>query len=144
MSNNTQTPPKLHRGACHCGAVRFEVKVALEQVTRCNCSICTKTAWVGALVKPDAFTLLAGEADLGSYEWGHKISKRHFCKHCGVQVYGAGVLEEVGGPFVSINVSALDDVEIQQIPLIYWDGRHDNWQAGPRPTPWPIYATASR
>jgi hypothetical protein len=142
MSNNTQSSPKLHRGTCHCGAVQFEATLALETVTRCNCSICTKTAWVGALMKPEAFKLVLGDADLSSYEWGGKTAKRHFCKHCGVQVYAAGFLEEVGGAYVSINVNALDDVEIQQLPLIHWDGRHNNWEAGPRPTPWPIHAEA--
>ena len=24
--------------------------------------------------------------------------------------------------------------------VIYWDGRHNNWEAGPRPTPWPVSA----
>jgi hypothetical protein len=143
MSNNTQSTPKLHHGTCHCGAVQFEVSLALEGVSRCNCSICTKTAWLGTIVKPDAFRLLKGEADLGSYEFGHKVGKRHFCKHCGVQLYGAGSLPELGGAYVSINVNALDDnVEIHHLPVIWWDGRHDNWQAGPTPEPRKMFATA--
>lgn len=37
-------------GSCHCGAVRFEVKLDLEQSTcRCNDSICRRRrAWMAS------------------------------------------------------------------------------------------------
>jgi len=127
-----------HRGGCHCGAVRFEVEVDSSKGGMCNCSICTKVGTVGAIVKPAAFTLLAGEGGLGTYEWGAKISQRHFCKRCGVYVFGRGRLDVLGGDFVSFNVNCLDDVDPNALPLVHWDGRHDNWQAGPRDRPWPL------
>jgi hypothetical protein len=37
-----------------------------------------------------------------------------------------------------VNLNTLDGVELAELELVYWDGRHDNWQAGPRDTPWPI------
>jgi hypothetical protein len=43
---------------------------------------------------------------------------------------------------VSVNVNCLDDVDPWQLSITYWDGRHDNWEAGPRPAPWPISASA--
>jgi hypothetical protein len=128
-----------HTGSCHCGAVRFEAEVDLAAgVTRCNCTICTKTAWLAARMKPEQFRLLAGEEALGSYEWGGKVAKRHFCTKCGVYLYGKGYLEVLGGAFVSINVNALDGVEVNHLPVKHWDGRHNNWQAGMRDEPWAI------
>lgn len=127
-----------HTGSCHCGAVKFEATVELPFGTHCNCTICTKTMWTGAMCKPDQFTLLTGEADVTGYAWGHKVSTRYFCKRCGVQVYGKGHLDVLGGDFVSINVNALDGFEVFALPRRHWDGRHDNWQAGMRETPWPI------
>jgi len=130
---------KKHSGSCHCGAVRFEVELDLGAgATRCNCTICTKTAWIGAMVKPDAFVLLEGSGKVASYEWGGRVSKRFFCKTCGVQCYANGHLKELGGDFVSINVCCLDDVDLRDVTIRYWDGRHNNWQAGMRDTPWPI------
>ncbi len=129
---------KTYSGSCHCGAVRFEVELDLAQVSRCNCSICTKTAWLGAIVKPTAFRLLAGGESVGSYEWGHKVSRRHFCSQCGVQCFARGELEVLGGAYVSINVNVLDGVEVSTLPVVYWDGRHNNWQAGARDTPYAI------
>jgi hypothetical protein len=133
-----------HTGGCHCGTVRFEV--ALEpgfKGSKCNCSICTKTAQVGAIVKPDAFRLLSGKDELGGYQWGPKISTRHFCKHCGVYCFGTGHLEAVGGDYVSVNLNALDAFDVNELELVHWDGRHNNWMAGPSSKPWPILAKAS-
>jgi hypothetical protein len=128
-----------HQGGCHCGAVRFELELeGAVQGSRCNCSICTKVAQTGAIVKPSAFRLLEGEESLSKYVWG-RISTRHFCKHCGVHCFGLGHLAEVGGDFASVNLNCVDDVDVNQIPVIHWDGRHDNWQAGPKSAPWPRF-----
>ena len=146
MDSNTQTEHqptprsalKKQRGSCHCGAVRFEAKVDLAQgASRCNCTVCTKLGALGGIVKPDAFSLLQGSESLSSYEWGAKISRRFFCKHCGVYCFARGHLADVGGDFVSVNYNTLDDVDVGELEIGYWDGRHDNWQAGMRSTPWP-------
>jgi hypothetical protein len=129
-----------HRGSCHCGAVRFEAQLDLTQGSKCNCSICMKTNNIGAITKPDAFRLLEGESSSSEYAWGSKTGTRYFCKHCGIHVYGRGHLAELGGDYVSINVNTLDDVDANTLPLVHWDGRHDNWHAGPRPQPWPVFA----
>lgn len=132
---------KKHAGSCHCRAVKFTVEVDLAQgAGKCNCSICTKLAQLGVIVKPGAFDLVEGAEHLSTYEWGAKISKRHFCKHCGVLCFGRGFLEQIGGDYVSVNVNALDDVDPAFVRTYYFDGRHDNWMAGTRPAPWPIWA----
>ncbi len=131
-------------GNCHCGAVEFEVELGQDfQGNRCNCSICTKLGLTGTIVKPESFRLVHGQDQLASYEWGARISKRYFCKHCGVHCYGKGFLEYVGGDFVSVNVNALEGIDVNELPLVHWDGRHDNWFAGARPTPWPIHPPAA-
>jgi hypothetical protein len=133
------TGVQKYTGGCHCGAIRFEVSLdPSEPGSRCNCSICTKTSVTGRIVKPDAFTLLSGQEHLSTYEWGAKVSKRHFCKVCGVHSFGLGHMAQLGGDYVSVNLNCLDDFDPNQIPLIHWDGRHNNWQAGPRGAPWPI------
>lgn len=145
MAKNTPSvsplnPIKRHSGGCHCGAIRFEVSVDASRGGRCNCSICNKVAQLGAIVKPEAFTLLAGADSITEYAWGMKISRRSFCKHCGVHCFGRGHLAQLGGDYVSVNFNTLDDVDPLDVTVTHWDGRHDNWQAGPRSTPWPIVA----
>ncbi len=141
MTNQESGAKAMHQGGCHCGAVRFEAELdASAGGARCNCTICNKIAATGTIVKPNAFRLLSGESSLRSYEWGTRTSKRFFCETCGIHVFGKGHLEQLGGDYVSINLNCVDDIDPNQVPAIYWDGRHDNWQAGPRPTAWPITA----
>lgn len=129
---------RKHVGSCHCGAVKFEAQVDTASGSACNCTVCTKVAMIGTIVRPDAFTLLSGERNLSAYEWGHKTAKRYFCKTCGVTCFSRGHLEQLGGDYVSLNLNALDDIDLGEVKVGYWDGRHNNWQAGMRDTPWPI------
>ena len=92
MDKTVATTTK-HVGSCHCGAVRFEAEIdPSASANRCNCSICTKVSPTGAIIKPRAFTLLAGSENLGEYQWGAKISTRDFCKTCGVHCLVAATL----------------------------------------------------
>ena len=132
---------KTYKGRCHCGRVQFEADIDLRAGTgRCNCSICTKVAQLGGIVKPEAFQLLSSEEDLSSYEWGGRTARRYFCKRCGIHCFARGNLAELGGAYVSVNYNCLDGVELGDLSVHYWDGRHNNWAAGPRPAAWPILA----
>lgn len=132
----TQNKPTRHSGTCHCGAVRFEVEVDASAGSRCNCSVCTKVGATTGIVGPAAFVLHTDEATLGAY--GGQTGRRFFCKQCGVTCYSRGHLEVLGGDYVSVNFNCLDDIDLRDVAVVYWDGRHNNWQAGPRDTPWPV------
>jgi len=145
MTTTNESPTKIISGSCHCGAVQFRVTTDLSKGgSRCNCSICTKVAQLGGIVKPEAFQLVSGEESLSTYEWGHKVSTRYFCKRCGVHCFGRGSLPELGGAYVSVNYNCLDGVEVSDLKVVYWDGRHDNWYAGTRDRPWAILASPAQ
>ena len=143
MTQPTSTPRPL-QGSCHCGQVKFQVEADPAQgASRCNCSVCTKLGALGSIVKPEAFKLLTPESELGVYEWGAKISKRFFCKACGTHCFGRGHLAEIGGDYVSFSYNAVDDLEVSELTVVHWDGRHNNWQAGPSATPYAILKAPS-
>jgi len=134
---------KTHQGSCHCGAVRFEVDVDLsEGASMCNCSACQKLTVLSVKTKPSDLRVLAGENNLAYYEWGAKIGKRYFCKTCSALPFMRGDLPEMGGAFVSLNINCLDDIDPGTVKIRYWDGRHNNWQAGLRDQPWPFQPQA--
>ena len=130
-----------HSGSCHCGAVRFEVQIDATHGSRCNCTVCTKLGMIGAIAKPHHLTV-TGEESCSTYQWGFKTATRYFCKHCGVSCFARGHLAELGGDYVSVNLNALDDIDPQTVDVVYWDGRHNNWEAGPAKTPYPIHSDA--
>ena len=129
---------KTYHGSCHCGSIKFSVKLDLAAGTgKCNCTICQKTRYWGSSVKPAAFTLIAGEAHLKDYQFNTKSMHHLFCDTCGVRAFGKGSLEVMGGDFYTINLACLDDAEPRELsdaPVNFADGRHDNWRASPEYT----------
>ena len=129
---------KTYQGSCHCGAVRYEADLDLTKGTlKCNCSICSKGRNWLAMVKAEAFRLLAGEAELTDYQFGKKVIHHLFCKHCGIHSFGWADSPEMGGRTYAVNVMCLDNAtpeELVKAPVAYFDGRHDNWQAPPAET----------
>ena len=130
---------KTYHGSCHCGAVTFEADIDLTQSTyRCNCSICKRTRFWPAPVKPEAFRLLSGEDERGLYKFRENSQNHHvFCKNCGVRVYTEGDIPEIGGAYVSVVLSTLDDLppaELAAARVQYMNGRDDDWFHTPAET----------
>jgi hypothetical protein len=73
------------KGSCHCGAVKFEVRTAVEPAVRCNCSLCRRR---GALMSPmfDAHELkiVADDDALTCYRFNTLVARHYFCSRCGV------------------------------------------------------------
>lgn len=126
-----------HRGSCHCGAVRFICQVDLSAGTsRCNCSICLKTRFWKAIVPLPDFRLEQGADDLTEYRFGSGGIVHHFCRRCGVKVFGRGDVEPVGA-FYAVSVVCLDDLNetaLAAIPVSFEDGRRDAWEREPAET----------
>ncbi len=115
---------RTHTGGCHCGRVRFEVTSDLERVTECNCSICTRKAYLHLIVPRDRFRVLSGEGDLTTYRFGTMTAQHHFCRHCGVASF---YVPRSHPDRVDVNVRCLDGVDVATVRIVPFDGRH--WEA---------------
>ena len=57
--------------------------------------------------------------------------------HCGARVYTHGYVEQIGGHFVSVMLSTLDDLPpatLAAAPVRYMNGRDDDWFRTPAET----------
>ncbi len=129
---------KSYTGGCHCGAVRFEADIDLAEGTvKCNCSICAKDRkWLTA-VKPEAFRLIAGESDLSDYQFGARRIHHQFCKRCGVRSFTWGAIGAGGSKMYAVNVNCLDNADVEELvkaPVLFVDGRHDDFRSPPKET----------
>lgn len=110
----------VHRGGCHCGAVRFEVDApAALQVLRCNCSICRMTGFLHLIVPASRFRLLSDAEALSEYTFNTGVARHLFCRRCGIRSFYVPRSHPDGfsidarcldaGTVASIDVQAFDD-----------------------------------
>jgi hypothetical protein len=124
-------------GSCHCGAVRFQAEIDLDESSRCNCSVCKKQRFWKAIARPGTFKLLAGEEALSEYTFGAATIHHFFCRRCGTKPFGRGEHEALGGVFYAVSMACLDDVtdeELAAARVEYQDGKHDRWEQPPAVT----------
>jgi len=119
-------PNITHRGGCHCGAVRFEVRApARVVVQRCNCSMCSKSAYLHLIVPAADFRLLSGEEQLATYTFNTGVAKHRFCKTCGVKSFYVPRSNPDG---FSVNLRCVDPATLEHVTYEDFDGQ--NWERG--------------
>jgi len=117
-----------HAGGCHCGRVRFEVFAPPDlEVLDCNCSMCSRSAYLHLIVATDDFRLVSGAGDLVEYSFGTGVAKHRFCRHCGVKSFYVPRSHPDG---YSVNARCLDPATIASTRITPYDGR--NWETARR------------
>ena len=76
-------------GACHCGAVRFRVRLVdgLNTARRCNCSFCRMRGAIAVSAPLDGFVLTAGEDVISEYRFNTGTARHFFCSRCGIYTH---------------------------------------------------------
>src|SRR2546423_12445732 len=114
--------PKTYSGGCHCGKVRYEVKLDLgAPVISCNCSMCGRVGSLLSFVPAGQFKLLSGEEVLTDYLFNKHIIHHVFCSVCGIKSFARGAKD--GNAMVAVNVRCLDDVALDKLQIKQVDGR---------------------
>ena len=107
-------------GSCHCGAVKFVVETAPDDVNSCNCSICRRygTLW-GYYQKSEVrFTPAEGATDV--YAWGHKHLEFHRCRVSGCITHWAPI--DPTHARIGLNARLLSPEVLGIIPVRHSDG----------------------
>ena len=79
----------LLQAACHCGGVRFTVRLSdgLRTARRCNCSFCRMRGAVAVSARLDDMEVTAGQALLTCYAFNTGEAKHYFCSRCGIYTF---------------------------------------------------------
>lgn len=79
----------LHQAACHCGTVRFSVRLTdgLRTARRCNCSYCRMRGAVAVSADLSDIHVTQGAEALTLYRFNTQEAKHYFCAHCGIYTF---------------------------------------------------------
>ena len=93
-------------GGCHCGAVRFRVRVRARRALRCNCSICSKKGFIGLIVAAEDFDVVSEDSELEIYRFNTGLAQHHFCGGCGIHPFSRPRSHPEG---FDVNICCLDE-----------------------------------
>ncbi len=79
----------IFRSTCHCGAVELELHLpnGLEELRRCDCSMCRRRGAIVASVTLDNLTVVKGADKLSLYQFNTMVAKHFFCSVCGIYTH---------------------------------------------------------
>jgi hypothetical protein len=109
-----------HDAACHCGSVKFRVRLTgeFDSIRRCTCSFCRMR---GAIVVSAVLTdieFLEGEENLTLYQFNTGTAKHYFCKTCGI--YTHHQRRSNPGEF-GVNVACIEGIspfDFREVPVM--------------------------
>ncbi len=112
----------IHKGSCHCGKVAFEAEGEIKGAMACNCSFCQRKGALMWFVPRDKLRLLTTDSAAATYTFNKHAIKHRFCAVCGIHPYGEAT-DPKGNAMAAINIRCLEDVDLESIPVQYYDGR---------------------
>ena len=117
---------RTYQGACHCGAVKFEVDADIDHVRVCDCSICSKRGALNFRVPARDLRFITPLSALSLYQWGTFTARDYFCPTCGILPFrkpreatereraeGAGPDDETW----AVNVRCLAGIDAAALPI---------------------------
>lgn len=111
-------------GTCHCGRVRITLPRKPDEVTHCNCSLCSKTGFQG-IYYPSEELVIEGETD--SYvraDSNPAYIAQQRCRHCGITTHWVPLTdpphERMGVNARLFEPGSFDDVPVKQVDGRSW------------------------
>ena len=76
-------------GACHCGTVRFRVRLegGLSTARRCTCSYCRMRGAVAVTAGLEDLDIVSGREALTEYRFNTGTARHFFCSRCGIYTH---------------------------------------------------------
>ncbi len=125
---NSESPSVIYQqytGGCHCGDVRYRFEsLPIQEVLRCNCSLCSSNDYLHWFVPHEKFSLLTSPSTLSEYRFHTKQARHLFCARCGVKSFYQPRSHPQSW---SVNARCVDSLDLQHLKIDLFDGR--NWSS---------------
>tara|TARA_B100001029_G_scaffold159553_1_gene146956 strand:- start:233 stop:592 length:360 start_codon:yes stop_codon:yes gene_type:complete len=105
---------------CHCKKVHIELKLenGIEELVRCNCSLCKRRGYIMAKIKLENLKIIKGNDQLTVYKFGKKYHAEHFfCKNCGIYTHHRSYTNPKNYEYNVACIDNIDTFEYKNIPV---------------------------
>jgi hypothetical protein len=111
---------KVHKAACHCRVVEFELDLpnGLVSPHRCDCSFCRMRGAIVASVNLDGIRITKGQDKLKLYQFNTMTAKHYFCSVCGIYTHHQ---RRSNPKEYGFNIACLDGVnpfDLKDVPVM--------------------------
>ncbi len=99
---------------CHCNKVEIDVTLnnGLNNLYRCNCSMCKRKGAITAIIPKNDLKILKGENYIKFYQFNTNVAKHYFCNICGINTHS----QRRSDPNTyGINVGCLDGISPKEL-----------------------------
>ena len=109
-----------HKGQCHCGSVKYTVRLTegLVDIRRCNCSMCKRRGAVVASVELKNLEITEGSENLSVYQFNTNTAKHYFCSKCGIYTHHQ---RRSNPKLYAINIACLEGIDpfvLKSVPVL--------------------------
>lgn len=110
----------FHNGQCHCGTVKFKVKLSdgFNTIRRCTCSMCSMRGAVAVSAQLDGIEIIEGKENLSEYRFNSKEAKHFFCSKCGIYTFHQ---RRSNNAQYGVNVACLEGIspfDFPEVPVL--------------------------
>ena len=104
---------------CHCKEVQIELKLNndLEEVVRCNCSLCKRRGSIMAQIKLKNLKIIKGSGKLKLYKFGKNKAEHFFCSICGIYTHHKSQTNPENYEFNVACLDSVDTFEFKNVPV---------------------------
>jgi hypothetical protein len=111
----------MHKGSCHCGAVRLTLPTTPEVATDCNCSLCRRIGGPWVYFEFGTVQIEGHPEATAEYIWGDRTLRTVHCKTCACVTHWEP-LEPAPGAKHGVNLGNFDPELIASVRVRRLDG----------------------
>ncbi|KAE8155045.1 Mss4-like protein [Aspergillus avenaceus] len=117
---------RFYTGSCHCGQGKYSFSLSppieSQEVTQCNCSICSTNGYLFVYPGADDFHVDCNEDNLKQYRFASEQVPHYFCGNCGSSLFCRSFMEATNG-VIAVNVRTVQGIDVDRLKLKKMDGK---------------------